>query len=119
MLLENVKNITGETNGFAIDYTYNNKMVITGYIDNGTKFGTSKNFVFDMETLEINPLNIRGEDSVGVISLVRIYGVTPGFFLIAIENSDYDAYVNKMAIISKTDFYNNNPRVVSVGMMMV
>ena len=119
VLVENVQSITGEVKGFSIDYTYDDKMVITGYIDDGSKFGTSKNFVFDMNTLEISPLNIRGEDSAGVVSLVRVYAVTPDYFLIALENSDYDAYVNEMAIISKKDFYNNNPQVVPVGMMMV
>lgn len=118
-LVENVKSVIGQTDYISIDYTYNDKMVLTKHIDDGSKYGTTKNYVFDMNTSEITPLNITGRDSRWLISLVRVYFVTPDYFLIATNNSDFNAYVNEMAIISKTDFYNNKPRIVPVGMMRV
>lgn len=119
VLFENIKDIIGDTDCVLMSYTYDNKMVLTRTGKNSPYLGNSKDFVLNLDTLEITPLEFRGEDSMGAVHLVRLFSATLDYFVVAVRNSNHNAYANEMALILKEDFYCNNIKTIPLGEMLI
>lgn len=117
VLFEDLNKTLGQGYYFKMGHTYNNKMIITRHIDNGTKYGFEEYYVLDMETLNLTPMFIYS-DSAGVMTQARIYAVNENYFLMALKDGyNNNAYMNEMAIISKENFYNDIPDFQSLGIL--
>ena len=121
VLFEDLTSVLGRREYFKISHTFNDKLVITRHINDGQKYGIDEYYAVDVQTLEITPLTLIGQDDAAITKLYRIYTVTPDYFLVATNPSEqYNSrYINDMAVISKADFYSNNHNLQPVGAMYV
>ena len=55
----------------------------------------------------------------GAVHLVRLFSATLDYFVVAVRNSNHNAYANEMALILKEDFYCNNIKTIPLGEMLI
>ena len=61
------------------------------------------------------PLDIKAYNSMGIMTLIRVFSASSDYFVIATNTSKHSAMANEMALISKDNFYTNNYMVTPIG----
>ena len=112
---ENISDFTNGLTSCEIKYTFDDYLILVGYFDKGEKFSDTRRLSVNTKTGEAVDLTIKGIDAIGLDRLVRIYSMSPETLLIATNTSIDYALVADMAIITKTDFANNNANIMPIG----
>ena len=109
ILIENLSRTFDGATGMTFEGLHDNKLIVYSYSqNNGTRY-----YTVDLSTFEIKDLTMKGKDDGGFTRLVKIHADLGDNLLIATNYTS--ALRADMAVISKEDFYNDNPRIVSLG----
>jgi len=109
ILIENLSRTFDGTTRMAFDGLHDNKLIVYSYSqNNGMRY-----YTVDLATFEIKELTMKGKDDGGFTRLVKIHADLGDNLLIATNYTS--ALRADMALISKEDFYNDNPRIVPLG----
>lgn len=116
-VISDAKQLTDGAHHITFSHAYGNKVVLNCFAGEKHRLSTAEYYVLDTDTHAITPLDIKAYNSMGVMCLVRIFSVTPDYFVIATDRSQHNAMANHMAIISKDNFYTNNYLATPIGII--
>ena len=117
IVIENIRSLTGEPHHITMGYAYGNKVVLTCFKGNKHKLSTATYYVLDTDTLAVTPLHITAWNTMGIVSLIRIFSATPEYFVVATNITKQSALANEMALISKVDFYTDSRNFIPIGVI--
>lgn len=108
--------LPAESVAYRIKYFYEDNFVLCASIDNGQKYCDEEYVSINCADGTVTPLTMRAVDGIGMNSLIRVYSATPNNLLIAKDTSTNSAVHAEFALMSKADFFANNPRILPLGM---
>ncbi|MBQ5325746.1 MAG: hypothetical protein J6K80_00970, partial [Oscillospiraceae bacterium] len=114
VLISNISEKMGNAENVRCAGIYDNKLIVDITQENGKKYGYPQPYAIDLDTLEVLPLtNMVAKQSGGITTRCNIFGELGNCFIIS------TGYENEMTanigMISKEDFFANNPQVVPLG----
>lgn len=115
ILMEGVKeklNLSGKYH-LTVSKAYDNYLTVTVGIETGEKYGKTTAYGINLDSLQVKELTITGADDGGFIVPVRLFAQIGDSYVIA---SNYpSAMVADFAVITKEDYWNSNPEIISAG----
>ncbi len=114
VLISNISEKLGNAQNVYCVGIYDNKLIVDITQNNGKKYGHPRPYAIDLETLEVLPLtNMIAKQSGGITTRCNIFGEIGNCFIIS---TGYDDEMTaNIGIISKEDFFANNPQVLPLG----
>ena len=115
IIVLDARKLTDNPHHITFSHTYGDKVVLNCFAGEKHKLSTAEFYVLDTKTLSIVPLDIKAYNSMGIMTLIRVFSATSDYFVIATNTSKHSAMANEMALISKDNFYTNNYMVTPIG----
>ena len=114
VLISNIGEKMGNAENVRCAGIYDNKLIVDITQNNGKKYGHPQPYAIDLETLEVLPLtNMIAKQSGGITTRCNIFGELGNCFIISTGYED--EMTANIGMISKEDFFANNPQILPLG----
>ncbi len=113
ILIDNLQEKLGAQASVRINNIIDDKVILTIATDTTQKYGRETYKFYDINTSVIGDLSLTGKDSGGFVKLIKICGEVGDNFVVITNHKT--PIIAEYALISKENFFNNVPQIVSLG----